>query len=158
MMIRDSQAGQDGPTTRAQTPPSGAAGVFAAVVHRWPTVLALALVVATFFDGVPPLGLLAGLLVSMPLCYVLFGALRGELRRPGVLPLQLAGLVGFVAVALIALAVDDTLGRYVLATGWLAHGVWDFAHHRADRVVPRAWSEWCCVVDAFGAVAIVVMA
>lgn len=144
---------------RAETSPQGKAGVLGVVVHRWPTVLALALVVATFFDGVPPLRLLAALLVVMPLCYLLFGAIRGELRRPAVLVLQIAGLLGFAALALIALGLDDdTLGRYVLAAGWLAHAVWDFAHHRAGRVVPGAWSEWCCVVDAFGAVAIVVMA
>ncbi|ORT55670.1 hypothetical protein BKD26_31320 [Streptomyces sp. CB03238] len=129
-----------------------------ALGHRWPTVLALALVVATFVDGVPPVRLLAALLIVMPLCYLLFGSLRGELRRPGVLVIQIAGLLGFAAVALVALAVDGALGLYVVAAGWLAHGVWDFTHHRTGRVVPRAWSEWCCVVDVFGALAMAVMA
>ncbi|OKK03955.1 hypothetical protein AMK26_20535 [Streptomyces sp. CB03234] len=129
-----------------------------ALGHRWPTVLALALVVVTFVDGVPPVGLLAALLVVMPLCYLLFGSLRGELRRPGVLVVQIAGLLGFTAVALAALAVDGTLGLYVVAAGWLAHGIWDFAHHRTGKVVPRAWSEWCCVVDVLGALSMAVMA
>jgi hypothetical protein len=126
--------------------------------HRWPTLLALALAVATFVDGLPPLELLAGLLVVMPLCYLLFGSLRGELRRPGILIVQISGLVAFGVVALTAVAVDDTLGRYLLAAGWLGHAVWDFVHHRTGRVVPRAWSEWCCVVDASGALAMALLA
>ncbi|QGV76872.1 hypothetical protein [Streptomyces ficellus] len=137
---------------------SGARDVVRALGHRWPTLLAVALAVATFADGLPPRGFLAALLVVMPVCYLLFGAVRGELRRPGALLVQLLGLAGFTAVALAALAVDDTLGWYVLAAGWLGHAVWDFVHHRSGRVVPRAWSEWCCVVDACGALALVALA
>ncbi|WP_158685735.1 hypothetical protein [Streptomyces purpureus] len=133
-------------------------GVVRALADRRPTWLALALVVVTFVDGAPPAGLLAALLAFMPLCYLAFGAVRGELRRPGVLALQAAGLPAFGALALVALAVDQKAGLYVLAGGWLAHGVWDFAHLRAGRVVPRAWSEWCGVVDLFGAAAILLWA
>ncbi|WP_405771278.1 hypothetical protein OG539_40855 [Actinacidiphila glaucinigra] len=125
--------------------------------HRWPTWLALALVVATFADGLPRLEFLAWLLVVMAVCYPIFGALRGELRRSGVLVLQTAGLVGFGVLAMVALAMDHSLGWYVLAAGWLSHAVWDFAHHRAKTVVPRAWAEWCFVVDLFGAAAMVFM-
>lgn len=141
-----------------RTSRSGAGGVLIALRHRWPTLSALALAVATFADGLPALAFLAGLLVAMPLCYLVFGALRGELGRPGVLVVQLAGLLGFTAVAAAASAVDETFGLFILAAGWLAHGVWDFAHHRTGRVVPRAWSEWCCVVDVCGALAMVVFA
>ncbi|MET9437100.1 hypothetical protein [Streptomyces sp. NPDC006551] len=141
-----------------RTSPSGAAGILRALGHRWPTLLALALAVTTFVDGLPAPAFLAGLLVAMPLCYLLFGALRGELGRPGVLIVQLAGLLGFAAVASAASAVDETLGLFFLAAGWLAHGVWDFVHHRTGQVVPRAWSEWCCVVDVCGALAMVAFA
>ncbi|GAA4926788.1 hypothetical protein GCM10023237_55510 [Streptomyces coeruleoprunus] len=144
--------GSHGPRTRR------ASGVLRLLAHRWPTWLALALVVATFGDGAPSRTFLAGLLAVMPLFYLGFGALRGELRRPRVLALQAAGLVAFAAAALAALAVDRAAGHYVLAAGWLAHAVWDFFHHRAGRVVPRAWSEWCCVVDLFGAAAIFLLA
>ncbi|MGX1267274.1 hypothetical protein [Streptomyces phaeoluteigriseus] len=126
--------------------------------HRWPTWLALALVVATFADGLPALVFLAWLLVIMPVCYLIFGALRGELRRPRVLILQTAGLLGFGALAMVAAAVQHGLGWYVLAVGWLGHAAWDFAHHRAKTVVPRAWAEWCCVVDLLGASAMIFMA
>ncbi|MFD5102911.1 hypothetical protein [Streptomyces albidochromogenes] len=143
---------------RASRPFRSPVGLLAAVGHRWPTLLALALAVVTFADGLPALEFLAALLVVMPLCYLLFGALRGQLRPPRVLVLQIAGLLGFAAVALTALAVDETLGLHVLAAGWLAHAVWDFAHHRTGRVVPRAWAEWCCVVDACGALALALSA
>ncbi|MFF4169593.1 hypothetical protein [Streptomyces sp. NPDC001744] len=126
--------------------------------HRWPTLVAIVLVVATFVDGVPPVGLLAGLLGVMPVCYLFFGGFRGGLRAFRVLAVQLAGLAGFTAVAALALAADGTLGLRVVAVGWLAHGIWDILHHRSGRVVPRAWSEWCAVVDVGGALAILTLA
>ncbi|MFJ8649295.1 hypothetical protein ACIRNI_24630 [Streptomyces sp. NPDC093546] len=126
--------------------------------HRWPTWLALAVVAATFLDGTPPVARLAALLALMPLFYLAFGALRGHLRGPRVLALQIGGLLVFAALALVALTADRTTAHYLLAAGWFAHAVWDFAHHRADRVAPRAWSEWCCVVDLFGAAAILLAA
>ncbi|MFI8184170.1 hypothetical protein ACIF70_27145 [Actinacidiphila glaucinigra] len=144
-------AGRDGSETATS-------GFVNTLKHRWPTWLALALVVATFADGLPRLEFLAWLLVVMAVCYPIFGALRGELRRSGVLVLQTAGLVGFGVLAMVALAMDHSLGWYVLAAGWLSHAVWDFAHHRAKTVVPRAWAEWCFVVDLFGAAAMVFMA
>lgn len=74
------------------------------------------------------------------------------------LPLQAAGLLGFGVLALLALLADDGLGRYLLAAGWLGHAAWDFAHHRAKKIVPRAWAEWCLVVDLSGAAAMVFLA
>ncbi|MFF5705565.1 hypothetical protein ACFY7H_24205 [Streptomyces sp. NPDC012794] len=128
------------------------------LAHRWPTVLALALVVVTFVDGLPPTGFLAALLVVMPLCYLAFGAARHEFRGRRTLGIQLAGLAGFGALALAVLAVGDRYALWVLAAGWFAHAAWDLAHHRSGAVVPRVWSEWCGVVDAAGATAIVVLA
>ncbi|WP_051806702.1 hypothetical protein [Streptomyces sp. NRRL F-2664] len=127
------------------------------LVHRWPTLAAVALVIATFVDGIPPAGLLAGLLAIMPVCYLLFGAFRGELRDVRILAVQCAGLVGFAAVAALSLALDPSAGLRAVAVGWLAHGVWDIVHHRAGRVVPKAWSEWCAVVDVGGALAILTL-
>ncbi|WP_089227946.1 hypothetical protein [Actinacidiphila glaucinigra] len=131
------------------------ANVVAMLKHRWPTWLALVLAVATFADGLPALEFLAWLLVAMSACYLIFGTLRGELRRAGALILQTAGLLGFGALAMVALAMDHSLGWYVLATGWLGHAAWDLLHHRTKKVVPRAWAEWCFVVDLLGAAAMI---
>ncbi|UQX04588.1 hypothetical protein [Streptomyces sp. RerS4] len=128
------------------------------LAHRWPTLLALTLVLVTFLDGLPPTRFLAALLVVMPLCYLAFGAARDELRSRRTLALQLAGLAGFSTLAAVALVVDGSWALWVLAVGWFAHAAWDFVHHRSGAVVPRAWSEWCGVVDAAGATAIVVLA
>ncbi|MEU5216820.1 hypothetical protein AB0G79_11590 [Streptomyces sp. NPDC020807] len=128
------------------------------LAHRWPTWLALALALATFADGLPPASFLAALLVVMPLCYLAFGAVRGDLGERRTLAVQTAGLVAFGAWAATALLLDGGNALYVVAVGWFGHALWDFAHHRGGRVVPRAWSEWCGVVDASGAVAIFLMA
>ncbi|MFI8964360.1 hypothetical protein ACIGO8_19840 [Streptomyces sp. NPDC053493] len=128
------------------------------LTHRWPTLVALALAGLTFVDGMPAPAFLAGVLVTMPLFYLLFGALRGELRPGRVLAVQLAALAGFAAVALLAVTVAGALGLLVLAAGWLGHAGWDAVHHLRARVVPRAWSEWCGVFDACGALALVLAA
>ena len=39
------------------------------------------------------------------------------------------------------------VGRYVVAAGWFAHGLWDLAHLRADAGVARSGAEWCAVID-----------
>ncbi|MET9803741.1 hypothetical protein [Streptomyces sp. NPDC006368] len=122
--------------------------------HRWPTWLALAMVAVTFGDGSPPVDTLAGVLVTMPLIYLAFGAFRGELGHRRTLALQLAGLLGFTGLAAVAVITDEPAARWLVAAGWLAHAAWDFVHHRTGRVVPRAWSEWCGVVDLLGAVGI----
>ncbi|MFI6108095.1 hypothetical protein [Streptomyces sp. NPDC051310] len=154
----DCTPGTDTPK-RARGDSGGASpGLFTAVLHRWPTLLALVVVAATFGDGLPPLEPLAWLLAIMPVCYLAFGLARGEFTGRGGLGIQVAGLAGFGAVALAVLVSDGTAARYVLAAGWLGHAVWDFAHHRSGKVVPRGWSEWCCVVDLLGAVALVVLA
>lgn len=93
---------------------TAASGFVTTLRHRWPTWLALALVVATFADGLPALEFLAWLLVVMSVCYLIFGSMRGEFRKPGVLMLQTAGLLGFGVLALLASAVDHGLGWYVL--------------------------------------------
>ncbi|MFF4168839.1 hypothetical protein [Streptomyces sp. NPDC001744] len=124
------------------------------LAHRRPTLIALVLAGLTFVDGRPAPEFLAGVLAAMPLFYLLFGAFRSELRRPGVLAGQLAGLVGFAAVALSAVLLDGATALLVLAAGWLGHAVWDAVHYARARVVPRPWSEWCGVFDACGALAL----
>ena len=60
---------------------------------------------------------------------------------------QFGGLVLFGGLALIGLSVAPEIARYVLAAGWLGHGVWDLVHLRRDKVVSRSYAEWCGVLD-----------
>ncbi len=97
------------------------------------------------------------ILPLLALSYLVFGAARGQLRRPGVLGLQTVGLLGFTALALVALFVDPDVGQYVVAVGWFGHAVWDFAH-RDGRVVPRWYVDFCVPVDLLVAASLVVAA
>ena len=45
------------------------------------------------------------------------------------------------------LAADPELGRYLVAAGWLLHGIWDFAHLRLNKVVARSYALWCGILD-----------
>ncbi len=54
-------------------------------------------------------------LVVAALALVLWGAVRGQLRRGGALVVEMAG---FTAIALAAVSVDPDLDRYIVAAGW----------------------------------------
>ncbi len=171
----------------------------AAIMHRWPTWLAIALAALTvggstvesLADVLPMLALaylaaavlqrrqatwlvavvivaafaalrlqewvdpVAALLVAA-LALVLWGAVRGQLRR-GALVVEMAGMVGFTAIALAAVSVDPNLGCYIVTAGWFGHAAWDFAHLRADKVVSRSFAEWCAVFDVLRAVGILIL-
>ncbi len=153
-MIRSSAGTHAGPTLQRDgvAAPSG----WLRGMLRWsPLVAGLALGVAVLLDTQPwtPTDVTTLLLPGLALAYLIFGAARGKLRRPGVARLQTAGLLGFGALALLALFLDPAVGHYVVAAGWLGHAMWDVAHHRdlaqhrATGVVPRWYAELCFVVD-----------
>lgn len=86
--------------------------------------------------------------VAVPLAAAaLAWSVIGHVPRPGTVRVQALGMIGFGALALAALAVDTNLGVYLVAAGWLFHGVWDFVHLRLDRAVSRSYAEWCGVLD-----------
>ena len=87
--------------------------------------------------------------------YLPIGALRSQLGDPRVLVLETAGMLVFGALALGALLAEGRTAQYLLAAAWLGHGMWDVAHHLADRVVPRWYAEICAVLDVFVAVGII---
>ena len=88
---------------------------------------------------------------------LIYGLLRGA-GRPGYgLPLQTLGLVGFGAAAGAALVITPELGASLVAAGLLGHAAWDVHHHRTNRVVLRSLAEFCLVLDAALAVAIVIV-
>jgi hypothetical protein len=103
-------------------------------------------------ERVEPAAVLAGL----ALAGVLWGSIRGRLAQPAFL-LQVAGLIAFGALAATGLLVAPDLGRYVVAAGWFGHGIWDFAHHRANAGVARSGAEWCGVVDVLVAAQLVAL-
>jgi hypothetical protein len=120
-------------------------------------LLGVASAVLTFADGVPSVPTLAAILAAMQVIYLVFGVVRRRLGDPRVLTLQLAGLLVFGGIALAAVLVTPDVARYLLAAGWLGHGVWDLHHHRADLVVPGAYAHWCGAVDICGGAAILAL-
>jgi len=127
--------------------------------HRWPTLGGVAAVIVV--DVVSrvigedlELYVLAWGVFVIGVAYLVWGAGRGALQSRGPLVLQTFGAIGFGSVALAALYADPDLGRYVLAAGWFGHGLWDVAHHVANRVVPRWYAEFCAVADVLAGCAI----
>jgi hypothetical protein len=101
----------------------------------------------------------ATVLVTVGLALLVWSATSRHPHRhpPGsdLRKVQALGMVGFVAMALTAMAVDPDLGRYVVAAGWFLHGVWDFVHLKLDKVVLRSYAEWCGVFDMLVAIQLV---
>ncbi|MFL1595803.1 hypothetical protein NQ854_23220 [Rhodococcus ruber] len=87
---------------------------------------------------------------------IVVGAVRGRLRDRRFL-VQVAGMVAFGVLGLVALAVDPDVARYLVAAGWFLHGVWDLVHHRLRVTVDRSFAESCAVLDIAVAVALVVV-
>ncbi|MFY1692624.1 hypothetical protein [Plantactinospora sp. WMMB782] len=123
--------------------------------RRWPTWLAL---LFTIDNWTGPAVLDAWVMLILPVAYLVIGAVRRQFGDRRVLALQLAGLAFYLLLVGAALLTPDELGRYLVGAGWLAHAGWDYAHHRANRVVPRGFSEWCGVVDVVIGITILFLA
>jgi hypothetical protein len=130
-----------------------------ALLRRPAGWLGVALGVIGFADLGPfePSAAPTWILPLLALSYLVFGAARGQLRRPGVLRLQAIGLLGFTVLALVALFADPLIGQYVVAAGWLGHAGWDFAHRDA-AVVPRWYVDFCIPVDLLVAASLITAA
>jgi hypothetical protein len=135
--------------------PAARPGLVRVLARWWPALIGVAggvvslLTVEPWTRTDPPTLLLPGLAIA----YLVFGAVRGHLRRPGVLRLEIVGLLAFSACALLAVLVDPRVGQYVAGLAWIGHAAWDVAHHPdlsghpAVGVVPRGYAEFCIVVD-----------
>ena len=110
----------------------------------WPVLAGLTalLVALRLLDWVEPFVVL----LAVALAVVIWGSSHGRHRERD-FRLQLAGMAVFGSLALAGLAIDPDLARYVVAAGWLAHGVWDWVHLAKDRVVSRSFAEWCGALD-----------
>jgi hypothetical protein len=87
-------------------------------------------------------------LLVLPAGYLLIGTWRRQWRDRRDLAVQLAGLIGWGGLMVVALTGPDGLAGWLVAAGWLGHAAWDVVHHRTGRVVPRGYAEWCGVLDA----------
>ena len=119
--------------------------------HRWPLLVGLALgtlaLIDDGLDGSAVTARLAVVTLVMAAAYLPIGAFRCQLGDPRVLLLEVVGVFAVGALALGALLAGGRPAQYLLATAWLGHAAWDFAHHRADRVVPRWYAEICAALD-----------
>lgn len=130
-------------------------GLWHLAARWWPAIVGLTIGVASLADIQPwrPAEPTTALLVGLAVAYLVFGAVRHQFHRPGVLRLQIVGLVVFGGCALVAALLDPGTGKYMAAAGWIGHAAWDVAHHRdlshhpAVGVVPRGYAEFCIVVD-----------
>jgi hypothetical protein len=91
--------------------------------------------------------------LAAALAATIWGAGHGR-HRDADFRLQVAGMVAFGALAVGGLLVDPDLGRYLVAAGWLGHGVWDWVHLARNRVVARSYAEWCGALDVMVGVAL----
>lgn len=90
--------------------------------------------------------------------FLALGVVRGQLREPGDLTLQAAGVLVFGATALVAVYAAPGLGVYLVAFALLGHAAWDAFHYLRDRVVTRSYAEFCGIVDLLLGAAILIMA
>ena len=131
----------------------------AALDRRWSAwVVLLVGLLPTFFipsnSGIDPS--VVFLLAAAPVFLVL-GVARGQLRKPGGLPLQTAGMLAFGSIVLAALYVDPDLGGKLVGIAILGHAAWDAYHFLRNRVVPRSYAEFCAVCDLLLGAAILFM-
>ena len=130
----------------------------AALDRRWSAWLVLlaglplAFLLPSTSGVVPSVVLLVAALV-----FLVLGVARGQWRRPGGLTLQSAGMLGFGAIALVALYVDPDLGGKLVAIALLGHAAWDAYHFLRNRVVSLSYAEFCAVFDLLLGAAILLM-
>lgn len=96
------------------------------------------------------------LIAAFAVVLIIIGAARGTWRSD-THRLQLAGVAGFGAAALVAYLVSSPLAGILIAVGLLAHGAWDVVHHRRGVVVSRSYAEFCAVLDLTLAVVVLVI-
>ena len=131
----------------------------AALDRRWSAwVVLLAGLLPTFLipsmSGIDPSVVL---LVAAAPVFLVLGVARGQLRKPGGLPLQTVGMLAFGSTVLVALYVDPDLGGKLVGIAIIGHAVWDAYHYLRDRVVARSYAEFCAVVDLLLGAAILFM-
>ncbi|MBM0278990.1 hypothetical protein [Micromonospora tarensis] len=93
-------------------------------------------------------------LVLVPLW--VWAAVRHRCAPTRTMSVQTAGMLAFGAITLLTATTQPQVGTAVAGVGFLAHGLWDAYHYRADLVVSRSWAQFCAVVDLGVGLALVV--
>jgi hypothetical protein len=125
------------------------------LLTRWPTALAL---LCTVDYIVRPQPLVPWSLLILAFGYLIIGTVRRTLHPREVLIRQLAASAVYLLLIVISLFSGEALSNYLVGAGWLVHAGWDYWHHRRDLVVPRAYAEWCGVLDVVVGVSVIVYA
>jgi hypothetical protein len=130
----------------------------AALDRRWSAwvLLLVGLPLTNFIPSISGIDPSVVLLAAAPVFLVL-GVARGQLRKPGGLPLQTVGMLAFGSIVLVALYVDPDLGGNLVAFALISHAAWDAYHFLRNRVVPRSYAEFCIFVDLLLGAAILFM-
>ncbi|MGH8509705.1 MAG: DUF6010 family protein [Gammaproteobacteria bacterium] len=86
-------------------------------------------------------GVLLGVIAGV---YFGFAVVRGS-NREQLIEFNVAS--GFGIAALLGLGVSP----WFLALGYLAHGLWDLAHHNSAKLglvsIPQWYVPWCVIID-----------
>lgn len=119
----------------------------------WPVVgIGTVLIgVLRFTEVIPASSVMYGL----ALLVLIWGVVDGHSRGSGTFRLQALGMLAFGALGLVALVVEPDIARYLIAAGWLFHGMWDFWHLKTGKVVARSYAEACGVVDVLVAAGLI---
>jgi hypothetical protein len=123
------------------------------VLHRWPVLAALALAAITPHKLLP----LTLVLVICAISYPLFGTFMHQWRTGKLLAFHIAVFAVFAVVAYIALNIDMTISKYLLALAFVAHAIWDIYHFRVKQIVPRWYAEACGAFDVIVAILIILL-
>jgi hypothetical protein len=110
----------------------------------WPTLLALTafFVALSFQDQVRTDAALAAVAAAA----LAIGLVRRRTDRNELL-LQSVGVLLFGGLAFVAALASPLAATYLVALGWLGHGIWDFVHVWRNKAVARSYAEWCGVLD-----------
>jgi hypothetical protein len=109
-----------------------------------------------------PVGVLTRIDMTVPLIVIAVvitgcGLVRLPRRAWRELGVQAAGFAAFTLIASLALNLGPDVAAYIAALGVIGHGAWDVVHHRRDKVVTRAYAEFCAVLDfGMGALLLIV--
>ena len=110
----------------------------------WPAFVVLVAIAAVVGDLVVDAGVAMTAILGLLWLWVVA---RGRAHDRPWFSIETLGLVLFGGLTIAAVVADARLAGILAGVGWLAHGLWDAYHFAKDRVVVRAWSELCAVVD-----------